>query len=107
MYSHRSTFIHVLAQMSTDTNGFTGTDCVCSGVPMFHVCGWNIPTISFILGFNFILINDATPDQIVQLMDEEGATLFAGLIFFFFFGNWFALYYVTRVFVPIFVFLHI
>ena len=43
MYTHRSTYLHTMAEAMTDTMSLSAADCVCGVVPMFHAMGWGTP----------------------------------------------------------------
>ncbi len=49
-YSHRSTFLHSMACMSTDIMSVSGADSVLPIVPMFHALAWCTPFTGFCLG---------------------------------------------------------
>ena len=50
MYTHRSTYLHTMAQSLTDAMGLSATDAICGIVPMFHAMGWGLPFSATMLG---------------------------------------------------------
>lgn len=61
VYSHRSTWIHSLAQLAAGSIGLTETDSMLLIVPMFHANGWGTPYSGFMAGTSFVL-----PQQFLQ-----------------------------------------
>ncbi len=81
VYSHRSQFLHSMATLGTDSVGLSERDAVLPIVPMFHANCWGIPYGAGMAGSKVILpgryLGDA--EVIVNLADEEGATVMAGV----------------------------
>ncbi|MDT4936781.1 MAG: hypothetical protein QOG80_452 [Pseudonocardiales bacterium] len=76
VYSHRSTFLHALATISSAITGATERDRILTFVPMFHVNAWGIPFASFLSGASILFPGPhMTPEPICKLIHEEGATL--------------------------------
>lgn len=80
MYSHRSTYLHSMAQAMTDAVGLTSNDTVLQVVPLFHVLGWGYPYTATMLGSKQVLVHghvDAV--QMLDLIDSEEVTFSAGV----------------------------
>ena len=65
MYTHRSTYLHTMAQAMTDAMALSATDAVCGIVPMFHAMGWGLPFSATMLGAKQVMPH--------RFMDAEGA----------------------------------
>ena len=50
MYTHRSTYLHTMAQAMTDSLELSAKDSVCGIVPMFHAMCWGLPFTATMLG---------------------------------------------------------
>ena len=57
MYTHRSTYLHTMAQAMTDSISLSATDCVLPIVPMFHAMSWGMPFTVTMLGAKMVLPN--------------------------------------------------
>jgi len=80
MYTHRSTYLHTIAQCMTDSMSLSATDCVQEVVPMFHAMSWGLPFSATMLGAKQVLPHRfMTPEALLDLMAEEGVTLSAGV----------------------------
>jgi fatty-acyl-CoA synthase len=81
VYSHRSQFLHSMAALGADLVGLSERDAVLPIVPMFHANCWGVPYGAGMAGSKVILpgryLGDA--EVIVNLADEEGATVLAGV----------------------------
>lgn len=55
VYSHRSTFLHSLAQCSGSTFGLSQNDRILLIVPMFHANAWGLPYSGWMAGADFIM----------------------------------------------------
>ena len=55
VYSHRSTWLHSLASMSSNSIGLNERDRVLLIVPMFHVNAWGVAYTSFFSGCELIM----------------------------------------------------
>jgi fatty-acyl-CoA synthase len=80
MYTHRSTYLHTMAQAMTDSVGLSATDCVCGIVPMFHAMGWGLPFTATMLGAKQVYPSrymDAV--RLLDLMAGEAVTISAGV----------------------------
>ncbi len=80
MYTHRSTYLHTMAQSLTDAISLSGRDSVCGIVPMFHAMGWGLPFSASMLGCKVCLPHRLmSPASLLQLMSDEEVTLSAGV----------------------------
>ncbi len=80
MYTHRSTYLHTMAQCMTDTLELSATDCLQEIVPMFHAMSWGIPFSALMLGTKQVLPHKfMTPEALLDLMAAEGVTISAGV----------------------------
>jgi fatty-acyl-CoA synthase len=80
LYTHRSTYLHSLAQMSTDAMSFSAQDTVLQIVPMFHAMGWGMPFSALTLGAKIVMPHrfmDAK--SLVELMSGEEVTISLGV----------------------------
>jgi fatty-acyl-CoA synthase len=80
MYTHRSTYLHSMAQAMTDAMSLSGTDSVCGIVPMFHAMGWGLPFTVTMLGAKQVYPGRfMQPDRLLDLMASEQVSLSAGV----------------------------
>ncbi len=80
MYTHRSTYLHTMAQAMTDSMNLSALDSLCGIVPMFHAMGWGLPFAASMLGCKQVMPNRfMTPDKLLQLMCDEEVTISAGV----------------------------
>jgi fatty-acyl-CoA synthase len=80
VYSHRSTFLHALASITTAITGTSERDRALTFVPMFHVNAWGIPYASYMSGAALILPGPhMTPEPICRLIREERVTFAAAV----------------------------
>ena len=80
MYTHRSTYLHTMAQAMTDSISLSATDCVLPIVPMFHAMSWGMPFTVTMLGAKMVLPNRfMTPRDLLDLMASEQVTVSAGV----------------------------
>lgn len=80
MYTHRSTYLHTMAQAMTDAMSLSATDCVQGIVPMFHAMCWGLPFTSLMLGAKIVFPHKfMAPDALLDLMASEGVTISAGV----------------------------
>ena len=70
VYSHRSTYLHSMAGMTTNCVGSSEHDRVLVIVPMFHANAWGIPYTAFMAGTDLIM-----PERFLQA--EPLARMFA------------------------------
>jgi fatty-acyl-CoA synthase len=98
LYSHRSTMIHAMSEISSEALGISSLSCVLPVVPMFHVNAWGVPYAAAMTGAKLVfpgqgmdgaslweLIESEKPDLLLGVptvwlmllnhMDEIGKTL--------------------------------
>jgi fatty-acyl-CoA synthase len=76
VYSHRSTFLHALGNLSNSSTGSRESDRVLTIVPMFHVMAWGIPYGAFLSGASLHMPGQhMTPSALVDLIEAERSTL--------------------------------
>ncbi len=79
-YSHRALTLHSFAVSLTDSAGVSQRDTVMAIVPMFHANAWGLPYASTMVGAKQVFPgNSMQPDRVLQLAQEEGVTLGAGV----------------------------
>ena len=80
MYTHRSTYLHTMAEAMTDTMSLSAADCVCGVVPMFHAMGWGLPFAATMLGAKQVMPHRfMAPEPLLRLIASEGVTISAGV----------------------------
>ncbi len=80
MYTHRSTYLHTMAQSMTDAMSLSATDSVCGIVPMFHAMGWGLPFTATMLGAKQVMPHRfMDPKSLLDLMAAEEVTISAGV----------------------------
>jgi acyl-CoA synthetase (AMP-forming)/AMP-acid ligase II len=80
MYTHRSTYLHTMAQAMTDSMGLSATDCALPIVPMFHAMSWGLPFTTTMLGTKVVFPNRFMgAKDILDLMASEKVTVSAGV----------------------------
>jgi fatty-acyl-CoA synthase len=80
MYTHRSTYLHTMAQSLTDAMSLSATDAVCGIVPMFHAMGWGLPFAATMLGAKQVMPHRfMEPRRLLDLIAGEQVTISAGV----------------------------
>ena len=80
LYSHRSTFLHAYAGLTTSTLGLSDRDVILPVVPMFHAMSWGFPYTAFLAGSSVVMPGpDLTPAGLLGLMQSQQVTLSAGV----------------------------
>jgi fatty-acyl-CoA synthase len=80
LYSHRSTWLHSNACLTTSVFGLTEADRILPVVPMFHANAWGIPYAAFLAGSSLVMPGpDLSPPSLVKLMEDEKVTIAAGV----------------------------
>ena len=80
VYSHRSTFVHSLAQCSGNTFALNERDRVILVVPMFHANAWGLPYSGWMAGCDFILPGaHLQAPYLARLIGEERVTVAEGV----------------------------
>ncbi|MGH8960056.1 MAG: AMP-binding protein [Jatrophihabitantaceae bacterium] len=80
LYSHRSTWLHSNASLTSGVFGLAESDRVLPVVPMFHANAWGLPYASFMGGASMIMPGpDLSPAGLLSLMASEQVTIAAGV----------------------------
>ena len=80
LYSHRSTFLHAYAGLTTSTLGLTDGDVLMPVVPMFHAMAWGEPYTAFLAGASLVMPGpDLSPAGLLAMIESEKVTLSAGV----------------------------
>ncbi|MEP6852638.1 MAG: long-chain fatty acid--CoA ligase [bacterium] len=80
LYSHRSTFLHAYAGLTTATLGLTDRDTIMPVVPMFHAMAWGIPYTGFLAGANVVMPGpDMSPAGLLDLVQSQKVTVSSGV----------------------------
>src|SRR5713226_7958060 len=81
VYSHRSQFIHTMDVLQGGSLGLTEMDTVLPIVPMFHANSWGLPYACGMAGSKVLFPDRFMGDakSIVELAEQEGATVLAGV----------------------------
>ena len=80
LYSHRSTWLHSNATMSSAAFGLAESDRVLPVVPMFHANAWGLAYAAGLAGASMVLPGpDLSPGAIVELLEQERVTVTAGV----------------------------
>jgi len=80
VYSHRSTFLHSLAQCAGSVFALTEHDRILPIVPMFHANAWGLPYGGWMAGSDFIMPNRfLQAEPLCRLMMAEKPT-FSGAV---------------------------
>jgi fatty-acyl-CoA synthase len=79
-YSHRALTLHAFGVCQADALAVSQRDTVMAVVPMFHATAWGLPYASTMVGAKQVFPgNSLLPDRVLQLAQEEGVTLGAGV----------------------------
>ncbi|TGY87449.1 long-chain-fatty-acid--CoA ligase [Marinicauda algicola] len=70
LYSHRSTVLHALMSLSTDTIGVGAHGVIMPVVPMFHVNAWGVPYASAMAGAKLVFPGAQLDGKSVQELIE-------------------------------------
>jgi fatty-acyl-CoA synthase len=80
LYSHRSTWLHSFAALTTAVFGLSETDTVLPVVPMFHANAWGLPYAGFMAGANLVMPGpDLSPPALLELLESERVTVTGGV----------------------------
>ncbi|MCW2495690.1 long-chain fatty acid--CoA ligase [Jatrophihabitans sp.] len=80
LYSHRSTWLHSNACLTTSVFALTEADRILPVVPMFHANAWGIPYAAFLAGSALVMPGaDLSPGSLITLMESEKVTIAAGV----------------------------
>ncbi|HSY16444.1 MAG TPA: long-chain fatty acid--CoA ligase [Jatrophihabitantaceae bacterium] len=80
LYTHRSTWLHSFASLTTCAFGLSEADVLLPVVPMFHANAWGLPYAAFMAGAALALPGpDLSPGGIVDMLESERVTVTAGV----------------------------
>jgi fatty-acyl-CoA synthase len=80
VYSHRSTVLHTMGSMMSDSLGASESDVILPVVPMFHANAWGLAHSAVMSGASLVMPGpDLSPPALVDLMESERVTLAAGV----------------------------
>jgi fatty-acyl-CoA synthase len=81
VYSHRSQWLHAMAVMQVDALRLGEDETILPVVPMFHANSWGLPYACGMTGAKIIFPDRFMGDgqTILDLAEEEGATMLAGV----------------------------
>jgi len=80
VYSHRSTWLHTMGVMTTDSLGACERDTILPVVPMFHANAWGLAHAGVACGANLIMPGpDLSAGAIAKLIESEKVTVAAGV----------------------------
>ena len=80
LYSHRSTWLHSNAILTSGVFGLSEADAVLPVVPMFHANAWGLPYAAFLGGSSLVMPGpDLTPAGLLTLIESERVTIAAGV----------------------------
>jgi fatty-acyl-CoA synthase len=80
VYSHRSTWLHTMAEQSASSIGMTEKDRILVIVPMFHANAWGTPYAAFVAGTDMIMPQSFLMGQaLANLFNEYHPTLACGV----------------------------
>ncbi len=80
VYSHRSTWLHTLAEQAASSVGMTETDRILIIVPMFHANAWGTPYSAWMAGTDMIMPQMfLMGEQLAAVFNEFHPTLACGV----------------------------
>jgi fatty-acyl-CoA synthase len=80
LYSHRSTWLHSLASMTSGVFAIRESDRILPVVPMFHANAWGLPYTAFMAGASLVMPGpDLSPPSLAALISDEKVTVAAGV----------------------------
>ncbi len=80
VYSHRSLYLHSMAECMADVMAFSEQDTTMAIVPMFHANCWGFPYSSAMVGANQVMPGARPDPQVIcELIDRHRVTLTAGV----------------------------
>jgi fatty-acyl-CoA synthase len=80
VYSHRSTFLHTMGAMTTDSLGACERDRILPVVPMFHANAWGLAHAGVAVGADMVMPGpDLSGKAIADLIVDEQVTVAAGV----------------------------
>jgi len=80
LYSHRSTLLHAMSEVSREALGITNLSCVLPVVPMFHVNAWGVPYAAAMTGAKLVFPGPGMDGaSLWQLIEAEQPDLLLGV----------------------------
>jgi len=80
LYSHRSTLLHTMSEVSREALGITSLSCVLPVVPMFHVNAWGVPYAAAMTGSKLVFPGPGMDGaSLWQLIEAEQPDLLLGV----------------------------
>jgi len=80
LYSHRSTLLHAMSEISREALGISGLSCVLPVVPMFHVNAWGVPYAGAMTGSKLVFPGPGMDgSSLWQLIEAEQPDLLLGV----------------------------
>ena len=80
LYSHRSTLLHALSEISREALGISSLSCVLPVVPMFHVNAWGVPYAGAMTGAKLVFPGPGMDGaSLWELIDAEQPDLLLGV----------------------------
>jgi fatty-acyl-CoA synthase len=80
VYSHRSTFLHTMAEQAASSIGMTEKDRILVIVPMFHANAWGTPYGAWMAGTDLIMPQMfLMGEQLAAIFNEHHPTLACGV----------------------------
>jgi fatty-acyl-CoA synthase len=80
VYSHRSTWLHTMAEQSASSLGMNEQDRILIIVPMFHANAWGTPYAAFMTGTDMVMPQMfLMGEQLAKVINEHHPTLACGV----------------------------
>jgi fatty-acyl-CoA synthase len=80
VYTHRSTWLHSIAVLTSGVFALRESDRALPVVPMFHANAWGLPYAAFMAGAELVMPGpDLSPAGLLQLIQDERVTITAGV----------------------------
>lgn len=80
LYSHRSTLLHALSEISREALGISSLSCILPVVPMFHVNAWGVPYAGAMTGAKLVFPGPGMDGaSLWELIDAEQPDLLLGV----------------------------
>jgi fatty-acyl-CoA synthase len=80
VYSHRSTYLHSLAEAGGNTFALSEADRILSVVPMFHANAWGLPYGGWLAGCDFVMPDKHLQAEPLAKMIEQLRPTVAGAV---------------------------
>ncbi|MGH3380900.1 MAG: long-chain fatty acid--CoA ligase, partial [Actinoallomurus sp.] len=76
VYSHRSAYLHSMAECTANVFGLSATDRVLPVVPMFHANAWGLPYAALMAGASLVMPDRfLQAEPLVRLIEDERPTV--------------------------------